>query len=154
MFVGYVDGEIVINPTAKQRETSSLELTVASSSKKVVMIEAGGKEIPEDLMFDAIMKAHEVNKQMVEFIEHVKSEVGKEKFSYPSCEVDHDLYDAVSEYAIEKVRAALDTMIRISVRKDSALFTKMCTLILRKCSRMRTEKLKLPSACTSFRNLL
>ena len=109
VFVGYVDGEIVINPTAKQRETSSLELTVASSSKKVVMIEAGGKEIPEDLMFDAIMKAHEVNKQMVEFIEHVKSEVGKEKFSYPSCEVDHDLYDAVSEYAIEKVRAALDT---------------------------------------------
>lgn len=109
VFVGYVDGEIVINPTAKQRDTSSLELTVASSSKKVVMIEAGGKEIPEDLMFDAIMKAHEVNKQMVEFIEHVKSEVGKEKFSYPSCEVDHDLYDAVSEYAIEKVRAALDT---------------------------------------------
>ena len=95
VFAGYVDGEIVINPTAKQRETSSLELTVASSSKKVVMIEAGGKEIPEDLMFDAIMKAHEVNKQMVEFIEHVKSEVGKEKFSYPSCEVDHDLYDLV-----------------------------------------------------------
>ena len=109
VFVGLVDGEVVINPTAAQREKSTLELTVASSAKKVVMIEAGGKEIPEDTMFDAIMKAHEVNRKMVEFIEHIKAEVGKEKFSYPSCEVDHDLFDKVSEYAIEKVRAALDT---------------------------------------------
>lgn len=109
VFVGLVDGEVVINPTAAQREKSTLELTVASSAKKVVMIEAGGKEIPEDTMFDAIMKAHEVNRVMVDFIEHIKAEVGKEKFSYPSCEVDHDLFDKVSEYAIEKVRAALDT---------------------------------------------
>ncbi len=109
VFVGCVDGEIVINPTAAQREKSTLELTVASSSKKVVMIEAGAKEMEDDKMFDAIMKAHEVNGEMVKFIEHVAAEVGKTKFEYPSCEVDHDLYDAVSEYAIEKVRAALDT---------------------------------------------
>ena len=109
VFVGCVDGEIVINPTAKQRENSTLELTVASSAKKVVMIEAGAKEMEDDKMFDAIMKAHEVNGEIVKFIEHVQEEVGKTKFEYPSCEVDHDLFDAVSEYAIEKVRAALDT---------------------------------------------
>jgi len=109
VFVGCVDGEIVINPTAKQRENSTLELTVASSASKVVMIEAGAKEMEDDKMFDAIMKAHEVNGEIVKFIEHVKEEVGKPKFEYPSCEVDHDLFDAVSEYAIEKVRAALDT---------------------------------------------
>ena len=109
VFVGCVDGEIVINPTAKQRENSTLELTVASSAKKVVMIEAGAKEMEDDKMFDAIMKAHEVNGEIVKFIEHVTEEVGKTKFEYPSCEVDHDLFDAVSEYAIEKVRAALDT---------------------------------------------
>ena len=109
VFVGCVDGEIVINPTAKQRENSTLELTVASSAKKVVMIEAGAKEMEDDKMFDAIMKAHEVNGEIVKFIEHVTEEVGKTKFEYSSCEVDHDLFDAVSEYAIEKVRAALDT---------------------------------------------
>ncbi len=109
VFVGCVDGEIVINPTAEQRAKSTLELTVASSAKKVVMIEAGAKEMEDDKMFDAIMQAHEVNGEIVKFIEHVTAEVGKKKFDYPSCDVDHDLYDAVSEYAIEKVRAALDT---------------------------------------------
>ncbi len=109
VFVGLVDDEIVINPTAEQREKSTLELTVASSAKKVVMIEAGGKEIADDVMYNAIMKAHEVNVEMVNFIEHVKSEIGKTKFEYPSCDVDHDLFDKISEYAIEKVRYALDT---------------------------------------------
>ena len=73
------------------------------------MIEAGAKEVPEDDMFDAIMKAHEINVEMVKFIEHIKSEIGKPKFDYPSCEVDHDLYDKISDFAIEKVRYALDT---------------------------------------------
>ena len=109
VFVGLVDGEIVINPTAAQREKSELELTVASSDKKVVMIEAGAKEVAEDTMFDAIMKAHEINHETVNFINHIKDEVGKDKFEYPSCEVDHDLYEEISEYAIEKVREALDT---------------------------------------------
>ncbi len=109
VFVGMVDGEIVINPTASQREKSILELTVASSEKKVVMIEAGGKEIDDDVMYNAIMKAHEVNVEMVKFIEHVKAEIGKTKFEYASCEVDHDLYDKISDFAIEKVRYALDT---------------------------------------------
>jgi polyribonucleotide nucleotidyltransferase len=109
VFVGLVDGEIVINPTAAQREKSELELTVASSDKKVVMIEAGAKEVEEDVMFDAIMKAHEINRETVKFINHIKDEIGKAKFEYPSCEVDHDLFEEVSDYAIEKVREALDT---------------------------------------------
>ena len=109
VFVGYVDGEIVINPTAAQREKSRLELTVASSEKKVVMIEAGAKEIPEDVMFDAIMKANEVNRETVAFINHIKDEIGKDKFAYPSMEVDHDLFEKIKDYAVDKVREALDT---------------------------------------------
>ena len=109
VFVGMVDGEVVINPTKEQRAKSDLELTVASSEKKVVMIEAGAKEISDDAMFDAIMKAHEVNQEVVKFINHVTAEIGKKKFEYASCDVDHELYDKISEYAIEKVRYALDT---------------------------------------------
>ena len=109
VFMGLVDGELVVNPTAAQRAKSDLELTVAGSEKKVVMIEAGAKEVPEDTMFDAIMKAHEEIKKVVAFINTIVAEIGKPKFSYPSCEVDHDMFDAIEEYAIEKVRAALDT---------------------------------------------
>ena len=109
VFVGMVDGEVVINPTKEQRAKSTLELTVASSEKKVVMIEAGAKEISDDAMFDAIMKAHEVNQEVVKFINHVTGEIGKKKFEYASCDVDHELYDKIAEYAIEKVKYALDT---------------------------------------------
>ena len=109
VFMGLVDGELVVNPTAAQRAKSELELTVAGSEKKVVMIEAGAKEVPEDKMFEAIMKAHEEIRKVVDFINTIVAEIGKPKFSYPSCEVDHDMYDAIAEYAIEKVRAALDT---------------------------------------------
>ena len=109
VFVGMVDGEVVINPTKEQREKSTLELTVASSEKKVVMIEAGAKEISDDDMFDAIMKAHEVNQEVVKFINHVTAEIGKKKFEYASCDVDHELYDKIAEYAIDKVKYALDT---------------------------------------------
>ena len=109
VFVGMVDGEFVMNPTAEQRQKSDLELTVASSEKKVVMIEAGANEVPDDKMYDAIMAAHELNKQTVEFIKHIQSEIGKPKFAYDSQEVDHDMFEAIKDYAIEKVRAALDT---------------------------------------------
>ena len=109
VFVGMVDGEVVINPTKEQRANSTLELTVASSEKKVVMIEAGAKEISDDDMFNAIMKAHEVNQEIVKFINHVTSEIGKKKFEYASCDVDHELYDKIAEYAIDKVKYALDT---------------------------------------------
>ena len=107
--VGLVDGKPVINPTLEQRERSTLELTVSGSEKKVVMIEAGAKEVSDEDMFDAIMMAHEEIKGLVGFINTIVAEIGKPKFEYPSCEIDHDLYDAVSAFAIEDVRAALDT---------------------------------------------
>ena len=107
--VGLVDGEIVINPTLEQRHASDLELTVASSAKKVVMIEAGAKEVDDDTMYDAIMKAHEVNRGVVDFINGIVAEIGKDKFTYESGEVDHDLYEKVKEFCIEDVRVALDT---------------------------------------------
>ena len=108
-FVGLVDGEFVMNPTKAQREKSLLELTVASSAKKVVMIEAGAKEVSDKDMFDAIMAAHKVNCEIVEFINSIVAEIGKPKFEYPSCEVDHDLFEAVKAYAMEAVQGALDT---------------------------------------------
>ncbi|MBE6700353.1 MAG: polyribonucleotide nucleotidyltransferase [Ruminococcaceae bacterium] len=108
-FVGLVDGEFVMNPTKAQREKSILELTVASSKKKVVMIEAGAKEVSDKDMFDAIMKAHELNCEIVDFIDSIVKEIGKPKFEYPSCEVDHDMFEAIKEYAMEKVQSALDT---------------------------------------------
>ncbi len=110
VFVGLTEEDgIVMNPTAAQREKSILELTVAASEKKVVMIEAGAKEVPDDTMFDAIMKAHEEIKKLLVFINEIIAAVGKPKFDYPSCEVDHDLYEKIEEYCIDAVRIALDT---------------------------------------------
>ena len=107
--VGLVDGKPVINPTLAQRERSTLELTVSGSAKKVVMIEAGAKEVSDEDMFDAIMLAHEHIKGVVGFIDSIVAEIGKPKFEYPSCEIDHDLYEAVKDFAIEDVKLALDT---------------------------------------------
>ena len=110
VFVGLTEEDgIIMNPNAAQREKSTLELTVAASEKKVVMIEAGAKEVPDDVMFDAIMKAHEEIKKLLVFINEIIAAVGKPKFDYPSCEVDHDLYEKIEEYCIDAVRIALDT---------------------------------------------
>ena len=108
-FVGMVDGKIVINPTLAEREKSTLELTVAASEKKVVMIEAGAKEVSDEDMYNAIMTAFEEIRGLVAFINSIVAEIGKPKFSYPSCEVDHDMFEAIKEFAIEDVKAALDT---------------------------------------------
>lgn len=107
--VGYVDGEIVINPTAEQREKSQMAVTVASTDSKVAMIEAGANEIPEDIMFEGIMAGHEANQQIVEFIKHIREEVGREKEDFPSNDPSHELYEAVEKMAIDDVRLALDT---------------------------------------------
>ena len=82
--VGIVDGEIVINPTLEQRAQSELTLTVSSTADLVAMIEAGGNEIPDDLMFDCIMAGHEVNKEVVKFINGIVAEIGKPKFDFIS----------------------------------------------------------------------
>ncbi len=110
VFVGMTEKEgFIINPTREQRSRSVLELTVAATEKKVVMIEAGAKEVSDDDMFNAIMLAHEEIKKLLVFINEIKDAVGKPKFDYPSCEVDHDLYEAVKDKFIEDIRAALDT---------------------------------------------
>ena len=110
VFVGLTEEEgLIINPTAEQRDRSSLELTVAGTKQKVVMIEAGAAEVPDDKMFEAIMLAHEEIKKLCDFIESVKAEIGKPKFEYPSAEIDHDLFDAVYNFCAEDVKVALDT---------------------------------------------
>ena len=109
VFVGLVDGEIVINPTLEQREKSDLELTVAATREKVVMIEAGAKEVPEDVMMKAIKTAHEEIKKLCDFIDSIQKEIGKEKFEYAKIEVDKDMYAKVKEYAYDMVGQALDT---------------------------------------------
>ena len=91
--VGMVDGELVFNPTKSQREVSTLSLTVASTKEKVIMIEAGAYEIPEDKMIEAIFAAHELNQKVIEFIETIVAECGKPKHEYEHCDTPEDLYD-------------------------------------------------------------
>ena len=109
VFVGMVDGQFIINPTAAQREKSILELTVAGSREKVVMIEAGAKEVSDDDMFDAIMLAHEEIKKLCAFIDAIVGAIGKEKFTYESGELDHEMFDRVFAFCEQDVMAALDT---------------------------------------------
>ncbi len=107
--VGLVDGEIVLNPTLEQRAKTDLVLTVAGSAEKIVMIEAGANEVPEDTMLDAILTGHEEIKKMVAFIDDIRKEIGKPKFTFESMEVDHDMFDAIEVFAADRVKVALDT---------------------------------------------
>ena len=109
VFVGLVDGEIVINPTKEQRENSKLSLTVASTENLIPMIEAGAYEISDETMYNAILKAHETNKEVIKFINEIKSEIGKPKFSYESSNPTEEMFEAVKEYVEEDVKAALFT---------------------------------------------
>ncbi|MBQ9859771.1 MAG: polyribonucleotide nucleotidyltransferase [Clostridia bacterium] len=107
--VGLVDGQFVINPTAEQEKKSEMHVTVASTADLVAMIEAGANEIDNDTMFDAIMLGHEANQQIVAFINDIVKEIGKEKFAFVSNDPDPAMFEAIKEFAIEDVRAALDT---------------------------------------------
>ena len=109
VFMGLVDGRIVVNPTEEQRGRSELELTVAGTKEKVVMIEAGAKEVDDDTMLEAILKAHEAIKPLIDFIQSIREAVGKPKFEYPSCEVDHDLFDKIEGMVGADVEKALYT---------------------------------------------
>ena len=106
---GLVDGEIVICPDEEQRKRSDLQLTVAGSMEKIVMIEAGANQVKEDVMLEAIRRSHEEIKKMAAFIADVQKEIGKEKFSFESQELDHDMFEAVKDFAIDKIKFALDT---------------------------------------------
>ena len=95
--VGLINGEYIINPTMAQKDESDLQLTVASTREKVIMIEAGAKEVPEDKMIEAIYKAHEVNQEIIKFIDKIVEECGKPKHSYESCAVPEELFAAIKE---------------------------------------------------------
>ena len=107
--VGLVDGEIVLNPTLEQRSKTDLVLTVAGTAEKIVMIEAGANEVPEDTMLEAILKGHKEIKKMVAFINDIRAQIGKPKFAFESQEVDHDMFNSIEEFAAERVKFALDT---------------------------------------------
>ena len=109
LHVGLVDGKIVINPTEAERKVSDLELTVAASREKVVMIEAGANEVPDDVMYDAIMLAHEEIKRFLDFVDAIVDEIGKPKFEYPSGELDHDMFDKIFAFCEKDLMNALDT---------------------------------------------
>ncbi|GHV31578.1 polyribonucleotide nucleotidyltransferase [Clostridia bacterium] len=107
--VGLVDDKFVINPSAAQREKSTLSLTVAGSLDKVVMIEAGASQVPERQMYDAIMLAHEEIKKLCAFINGIKAEIGKPKFEYAKAHFNQELYDELKGTILDKLRHALDT---------------------------------------------
>ncbi len=109
LHVGLIDGQPVLNPTWQQRQESVLELTVAASHQKVVMIEAGAKEVSDDDMYNAIMVAHEEIKKLCSFIDSIVAEIGKPKFTYPSGELDHDMFDKIFAFCEKDMMAALDT---------------------------------------------
>ncbi|MBQ7333095.1 MAG: polyribonucleotide nucleotidyltransferase [Clostridia bacterium] len=109
VFMGMVDGKLIVNPTAEERAKSDLELTVAASEKKVVMIEAGANEVSDDDMFAAIMMAHDEIKKLLVFINGIVAEIGKPKFEYASGELDHDMFDEIFAYCEKDVMFALDT---------------------------------------------
>lgn len=107
--IGLVDGEIVLNPTLKQREKNDLNLTLAATMEKVVMIEAAANQVDEETMLKAIETGHEEIKKLIAFINEIVAEIGKPKFEFESQQVDKDMYNAISEFAIDKIRYALDT---------------------------------------------
>ncbi len=109
VFVGMVDGEFIINPTVEQREKSILQLTVAGTKDRVVMIEAGAQEVSEEDMYNAILFAHEEIKKICAFIETVVEAVGKPKFEYEAQTVDEELYETVKAFAQARIEVALDT---------------------------------------------
>jgi polyribonucleotide nucleotidyltransferase len=107
--VGYVDGEIVVNPTQAQKAVSQMDTTVASTGEKVVMIEAGAKVIPDDIMFEGIKKAHEVNKTIVALINQMVAEIGKPKFTYEHADFNEELFEKIVAATMDEAKAAMDT---------------------------------------------
>ena len=107
--VGLVDGEIVLMPNAEQQKKNKLDLTLVCSKEKVVMIEAGAQEVPEDTMLQAIKTGHEEIKKFIDFVDEIVAEVGKPKYDFQHIEVDHDMFDAIEEFAADRVKVALDT---------------------------------------------
>ena len=107
--VGLVDGKLVFNPDSEQRKVSDLDVTVVSTGKKVVMIEAGANEVPNDVMFDAIRSAHEENQKQIALINQMVAEIGKDKFEYPHADFNYELFNKITEEFMDEAKAAMDT---------------------------------------------
>ena len=107
--VGLVDGKLVFNPDAEQRKVSDLDVTVVSTGKKVVMIEAGANEVPNDVMFEAIKQAHEENQKQIALINQMVQEIGKPKFDYPHADFDYELFNKITADFMDEAKAAMDT---------------------------------------------
>ncbi len=107
--VGLVDGEFIINPTKSQREISQMAVTVASTESKIPMIEAGANIVSDEVMFNGIMAGHEANQHIIKFINQIKAEIGREKFTYPSNEPDEEMFNAIKEFAVNDIKFAMDT---------------------------------------------
>ena len=107
--VGLVDGKQVFNPTSEQRKVSDLDVTVVSTGKKVVMIEAGANQVPNDVMFEAIRMAHEENQKQITLIGQMVAEIGKPKFDYPHADFDEELFQKIVDATMDQAKAAMDT---------------------------------------------
>ena len=107
--VGLVDGKLVFNPTSEQRKVSDLDVTVVSTGKKVVMIEAGANQVTNDTMFEAIQLAHEENQKQIALINQMVAEIGKPKFDYPHADFDQELFDKIVAATMDDAKAAMDT---------------------------------------------
>lgn len=107
--VGLVDGQIIINPTEEERMVSNLSLTVASTEKLIAMIEAGANEVPDDIMYDAIMKGHKANQTIINFINDIKLKIGKNKFLYESSYPSEKMFEDIESFSKEDIKNALDT---------------------------------------------
>ena len=107
--VGLVDGKLVFNPDAEQRKVSDLDVTVVSTGKKVVMIEAGANEVPNAIMFEAIKQAHEENQKQIALINQMVAEIGKPKFDYPHADFDYELFNKITADFMDEAKAAMDT---------------------------------------------
>ena len=107
--VGLVDGKLVFNPDAEQRKVSDLDVTVVSTGKKVVMIEAGANEVPNDVMFEAIRSAHEENQKQIALINQMVQEIGKPKFDYPHADFNYELFNKITADFMDEAKAAMDT---------------------------------------------
>ena len=107
--VGLVDGKLVFNPDSEQRKVSDLDVTVVSTGKKVVMIEAGANEVPNDVMFEAIRSAHEENQKQIALIDQMVQEIGKPKFEYPHADFNYELFNKITADFMDEAKAAMDT---------------------------------------------
>ena len=137
--IGLIDGEFIVNPTADQQLVSDLALTVASTAEKVIMIEAGANEVPEDKMIEAIFKAHEVNKEVIKFIDRIVEECGKEKHEYEHVDTPEDLWDDMVSFITPEAMEELCRLISSFINKTRVNTEKILNISINISGRVNPE---------------